>query len=85
VILAGKTTDPAAKVQVASIQTLWSRHKRESGWIPQADLVFIDEAHRATAFTYRSLIRKYPEATVVGSQQRRVGATVVVSAVSLTR
>jgi superfamily II DNA or RNA helicase len=66
VILAGKTTDPTAKVQIASIQTLWSRHKREAGWIPQAGLVFIDEAHRATAFTYRSLISKYPDATVVG-------------------
>lgn len=45
--------------QVASIQTLTSRRKRQG--LPDADLVVIDEAHRATARTYRELIDHYRE------------------------
>lgn len=38
-------TDPSKPVQIASIQTLQRR------WVPEADLVLIDEAHRVFKFT----------------------------------
>jgi DNA repair protein RadD len=52
-------TNPAAPIQVASIDT-W-RH-RES---PPADLVIIDEAHRSLAQTYLDAIAHYSEAGAI--------------------
>ena len=67
IILAGEPTDPNAIVQIASIQTLWTRAVvRKSEELPPADLLIIDEAHHARARTYRKLIEKYPHATVIG-------------------
>ena len=51
---------PEAQVQVASIDTLRNRIK------PQADIVFIDECHRAPANSYRKVIEHYPEAIHLG-------------------
>jgi DNA repair protein RadD len=62
VILAGEQPDPEAPVQVASIQTLWRRRFN----LPPADLVVVDEGHHCRARTYRSLIDRYPEATIIG-------------------
>ena len=54
-------------MQVASIQTLWSRAMRGSAIdLPPADLLFVDEAHRARAHTYEKVIERYPGAIVVG-------------------
>jgi DNA repair protein RadD len=53
-------TNPAAPVQVATIQTLSRRNP------PKADIVFIDECHRAAANSYRRVIATYPEATIIG-------------------
>ena len=56
VIQAGLEKDlrPLAPVQVASIQTLWSRAIRsESILLPVATLVIIDEAHHSRANTYQ--------------------------------
>jgi superfamily II DNA or RNA helicase len=47
-------------VQVASIQTLVRRK------YPPADIIFIDEAHRAKANTYQKVLEQYPNAIVVG-------------------
>ncbi len=52
--------NPGAVVQVASIDTLRNRAK------PVADLVIVDEAHRALAGTYRSILEMYPDAGVIG-------------------
>ena len=52
-IKAGQTTDPAAPVQIASIQTLIRRE------FPPADLLIVDECHRAVAGSYKRLAR-YP-------------------------
>ena len=62
VILAGhaKARAPHAPVQVASIQTLIRRE------LPPADLVIIDEAHRALANSYQHLLTNYPAAKVIG-------------------
>jgi len=51
---------PSAPIQVASIDTL--RHRRK----PKADIVVIDEAHRAVAPTYRKLSSWYPDVPTLG-------------------
>lgn len=51
---------PTAPVQVASIDTLRSRAK------PPADLVFVDECHRALAKSYRDLATHYERAVHLG-------------------
>ena len=54
-------------VQVASIQTLWSRAVRsEAMQLPPADLLVIDESHHAPAETYRKIIEAYPDAALLG-------------------
>lgn len=52
--------NPGALVQVASIDTLRSRAK------PDADLVFIDECHRALSKSYVDLADNYPNAYHLG-------------------
>jgi DNA repair protein RadD len=51
---------PAAPVQVASVDTLRQRAK------PPADVVFVDEAHRALARSYRDIAAAYPAAIHLG-------------------
>ena len=51
---------PGAEVQVASIDTL--RHRAK----PLADLVIVDEAHRALAKSYRDVAAGYPSAVHLG-------------------
>jgi DNA repair protein RadD len=66
-ILAGFPPRPHVAVQVASVQTLWSRaFKGRSVQLPAADLVVVDEAHHARAQTYRKIIDSYPKAVILG-------------------
>jgi superfamily II DNA or RNA helicase len=51
---------PVAPVQVASVDTLRTRAK------PPADVVFVDECHRALARTYVELASAYPDAVHIG-------------------
>jgi superfamily II DNA or RNA helicase len=51
---------PAAPVQVASVDTL--RRRR----LPAADLVFVDECHRALSPTYLGILKEYPQAVHLG-------------------
>lgn len=60
IIKAGVRETPLARVQVASVQTLVRRHK------PPADLIVVDEAHHASAATYRAILAVYPKAEVLG-------------------
>lgn len=60
-IQAGRPSAPALPVQVASLQTLHSRGER-----PPADLVILDECHRAMGATVRAILEAYPEAWVLG-------------------
>lgn len=55
--------NPAAKVQVASVQTLVRRLDKVP-W--DADLIIIDEAHHATASTWRKILEHFPRARVLG-------------------
>ena len=61
VLMAGDSRRrPGASVQVASIDTL--RHRAK----PLADLVIVDEAHRALAKSYRDVAAAYPDAVHLG-------------------
>jgi superfamily II DNA or RNA helicase len=57
----GLVVRPDALVQVASVQTLAMREQ----W-PAASLLIIDEAHHATAKTYRALFEHYDEVQTYG-------------------
>lgn len=61
VIMAGDPrSNPGASVQVASIDTL--RHRAK----PEANLVIVDEAHRALAKSYVELASMYPASVHLG-------------------
>jgi DNA repair protein RadD len=67
IIQAGFPTRPLELVQVASVQTLWTRAYHTGIMdLPQVDLLVIDEAHHCPADTYRKIIDAYPEAIVLG-------------------
>lgn len=61
-VLMGKDRrgNPGAMVQVASVDTLRNRAKA------RADIVFVDEAHRNLAASYRNIAKCYPEALHLG-------------------
>lgn len=67
IIQAGIDPRPLERVQVASISTLWCRAFRSDAMQrPDAGLIVIDEAHHATARTYRKIIESYPDAILLG-------------------
>lgn len=55
--------NPAVPVQVASVQSLRSRINR-GHYDP--DLIIIDEAHHATAGSWRAIIERFPRAKLLG-------------------
>lgn len=55
-----KRRNPAAVVQVASVDTLRNRAK------PPCDLLIVDEAHRSLAKSYVMLMAAFPDAAVIG-------------------
>jgi superfamily II DNA or RNA helicase len=68
IILAGTQPRPLELVQVASIQTLWTRAiNNESMHLPPVDLLWIDEAHHCPARTYRKIIEAYPKSVLLGT------------------
>jgi DNA repair protein RadD len=67
IIQAGVTPRPLEDVQVASIQTLWTRAMHTGRMVlPPAELLVIDECHHAPARTYRKIIDAYPNAVILG-------------------
>jgi len=66
VIMANKSGNVFADVQVVSIQTFASRIHKDDFIKPQAQLIILDEAHRSTSSSFRKLIAEYPEAYVIG-------------------
>ncbi|MCG8355767.1 MAG: DEAD/DEAH box helicase [Kiloniellales bacterium] len=67
IILAGFPTRPSAPVQVASVQTVWSRAMRSVVMdLPPAELVIVDECHHSRAKTYQKIIESYPHALLLG-------------------
>lgn len=53
-------TDATRSVQLGTIQTLGRRD------LPDADIVFVDEAHRAPGDSYARVLARYPKATIFG-------------------
>jgi DNA repair protein RadD len=78
VIQAGQPGDTRPLVQVASVQTLARRLKRQRvsvplGWdgtapsvLDHVDLIVVDECHHATASQYRQILDAFPAAVVIG-------------------
>lgn len=78
VIQAGQPGDARPLVQVASVQTLARRLKRQRvsvplGWdgtapsvLDRVDLIVVDECHHATASQYRQILDAFPHAVVIG-------------------
>lgn len=66
VILAGVRPDDEQLVQIASVQTLSTRLRLGKIEPPPAQLVIVDEAHRALGETYREIIARYPDAVLLG-------------------
>lgn len=64
-IMAGKKPRPAARVQIASVQTLVQRVRK--GQVPPARLVVIDEAHLSTAASYNEVLEHYTHAKILGA------------------
>ncbi|HNQ22469.1 MAG TPA: DEAD/DEAH box helicase [Phycisphaerae bacterium] len=60
ILMAGYQSDPDARVQVASVQTLVRRNK------PPAGLVIVDECHHAAAETYQNILSEYTGAVLIG-------------------
>jgi superfamily II DNA or RNA helicase len=56
------TPDLQATVQVASVQTLVNRLVS----IPSPDVIIIDEAHHATAGSWKKIINAFPDARILG-------------------
>lgn len=67
VIMAGEPPSLFDRVQVASMDTLYSRGVRnERIFMPKADVVIVDEAHLSIAPTRREVIESYPDSVIVG-------------------
>ena len=60
-VQAGRPTDAAAPIQVCSMATLHVRGDR-----PPADLVIVDECHRAMGASVRGILDAYPTAWLLG-------------------
>ncbi|QPC44030.1 DEAD/DEAH box helicase [Kaustia mangrovi] len=60
----GYTPAPQEPIQVCSVQTLVRRI--DKGAMRDVDLIIIDEAHHATAGTWRKIINARPEARLLG-------------------
>ena len=67
IIMATDTVRPYEPVQVASVQTYWSRVMRTKRMDPpHADLVIVDECHHVRARTWRKIIDSYPGVALIG-------------------
>jgi superfamily II DNA or RNA helicase len=76
VLMAGyEEPNPIAPIQVASLQTLWSRCLRQGCYgkpLPEAQLIVIDECHQEPR-RYHKLLEHYPRAWVMGLTATPVG------------
>jgi len=66
VIMADKSPNTIADIQVASIQTFVSRKDRDDFIKPNADILILDEAHRSVSGQFTELLKVYPNAFIIG-------------------
>tara|TARA_R110001599_G_scaffold189710_2_gene384510 strand:- start:1386 stop:2882 length:1497 start_codon:yes stop_codon:yes gene_type:complete len=65
VVLSGnKDADPGKSVQIGSVQTCVRRKKYMASLSP--DLIIVDEAHHAVAKSYVTILKMYPDTSVMG-------------------
>lgn len=62
IISAGVPADYESSVQIGSVQTVARRLSR----IPSPDFIIIDEAHHATAGTWKKIMEAFPQAMTLG-------------------
>ena len=66
VIMAEKSPNAMADIQVASIQTFVARKDRDDFIKPNADIVILDEAHRSVSGQFTELLKVYPNSFIIG-------------------
>ena len=66
VIMAEKSPNAMADIQVASIQTFAARKDRDDFIKPNADIVILDEAHRSVSGQFTELLKVYPNSFIIG-------------------
>lgn len=67
IIMAKVRPSLTSLTQLASIQTLWSRcHTYNKQPFPVANLIVLDEAHHAGSKMYDGIMRRYPDAVIIG-------------------
>lgn len=67
IIQAGVRPRPLEPVQIASVQTLWTRAMYTDRMdLPPAALLVVDECHHSPARSYRKIIDSYPDAILIG-------------------
>ena len=66
VLMSGQPETQFENVQVASIQTFTARKNNEYFNKPKGDLIILDEAHRSTSKSFKSLIEMYPDSYIIG-------------------
>jgi DNA repair protein RadD len=67
IIMVTETVRQYEPVQVASIQTFWTRIMRTKRMeAPLADLITVDECHHIRANTWRKIIESYPGVPLIG-------------------
>lgn len=62
IVAAGYPMNLSEQIQIGSIQTIIRRHEK----MHAPNLIILDEAHHASAATWKKLLATYPEAFVVG-------------------
>jgi len=66
VIMAEKSPNAMADVQIASVQSFIARKDRDDFILPKADFIVLDEAHRSVSGQFQKLLKVYPNAFIVG-------------------
>jgi len=66
VLMAGKSPNHISDCQVGSIQTITSRTEKDDFIKPNANIIFLDEAHRSISKSFQNLLKQYPDSFVVG-------------------
>lgn len=64
VILSGEDYVGGRLVELATVQTIRNRMKRQ--FFKMADIIIVDEAHHATAESYLSIIREFSDNMIIG-------------------
>lgn len=65
-LISPKFTESKNQIQVASVQTLARRLKKDPTYLEQLDLLIVDEAHHTVSKTWADIIAGSPRARILG-------------------